>query len=204
VAPLCRVLTAVTSGVVTSDPTEAVAAAVHDVRGSVGSIRLALTSVLEEIDDPDVEFRRSMLAGAEAECRRLNASLTALPALVAAGVDSSQPAAADLVACLEAAREDAARRQVDVVVDASGPVQASVRSASITEALAALCVVVADGDGAVVVGAREEGGHAVVTVARADGSAVRWDRAVIRGLAESLGAEVAGGANGFGVIFPTT
>src|SRR4051794_23631307 len=103
-----------------TSPAEAMAAAVHDVRSSIGSIRLALTSVLD--DDEDAEFRRSMLSGAEEESRRLNASLTALPALVAAMTDVSEPAPVDLVAALRDAAESAKRREVDVRVEPSGPV----------------------------------------------------------------------------------
>lgn len=80
----------------TPDPVDAMAAAVHDVRGSIGSIRLALTSVLDEMADDADDFCRSMLTGAEAECRRLNASLTALPALVAAGTDKSDMSTVEL------------------------------------------------------------------------------------------------------------
>ena len=186
------------------DPVETMAAAVHDVRGSVGSIRLALTSVLDDIDDGDVEFRRSMLSGAEAECRRLNASLTALPAIVAAGVDSSAPAAVDLRPSLEAACEEAGRRQVNVKLGVAGRVAASVRAESLAPAIAALCIVVGDGDADVVVSASEDAGRARLTVARADGGQVRWDRAVIRGLADSIGADLVGGSDGVELLFERT
>lgn len=101
-----------------ASPADAIAAALHDIRSSVGSIRLALTSVLD--DEEDAEFRRTMLSSAEEESRRLNAALTALPALVAAATDSSTPVTFDLNGLLRQAADDAGRRQVEVQVGWQG------------------------------------------------------------------------------------
>jgi len=177
-------------------PAEAMAAAVHDVRSSVGSIRLAVTSVLE--DDEDADFRRTMLSGAEAETRRLNGALAALPALVAAMTDVSESAPVDLVAALRDAADSAKRREVDVSVEPSAPVHVRARAASLTEVLAAVCVLVADAGGDVVADAAGTRAR----IQRADGGAIRWDRALVHHLVGSVGAEVAGDSSGVELAFP--
>ncbi len=86
-------------------------------------------------------------------------------------------------------------------VDATRVGAVAARAASLAQGVAALCVVVGDGDGGVVVNVNELDGRTEVVVARADGGRVRWDRAVVRGLAESLGAELVGGADGVELSF---
>lgn len=83
----------------------------HDLRGSVGSIRLAITGVLDDGDD--ASFREVMLSSADEEARRLAAALGAVPALMTSAGELGSSELASLIA--EAA--DRARAEgVDVEV----------------------------------------------------------------------------------------
>lgn len=76
----------------------------HETRGAVGTIRLAMTTLLE--DGIDEATRVELVKAADTEAVRLVAELAALPALVAALVDDSAPAPVDLAAALRRINRD--------------------------------------------------------------------------------------------------
>lgn len=112
-------------------------AAVHDAKSSAGSIRLVLTTLLDEEDD-DREFLVSMLARADAETRRLAVQLDALPALVAALTDPSPSEQIDVAAATRRALSRARRSGIIVGGSVRGPMHVRGRFASTEKVIAVL------------------------------------------------------------------
>jgi signal transduction histidine kinase len=160
---------------------------VHDIRTSVGSVRLAVTSLLGEEDD-DPEYRRITLTAADDEVRRLNASLTAIPALTAAHADQGGEGAVPLASLMREAVREAGRRNVTVEVERSTRTRVQAK-ATAARTLGALLVVVDGGVGRVSVGIQKEAGHVIVRVFRSDGTAVIGGRCVVTELVRVLGIE---------------
>lgn len=169
-------------------PAELSSAAVHDVRGSVGSIRLAVTSVLADGDD-DAEFRQMMLTTIETETRRLDAALSGLQALTDALTDSEQPERVDLGEALRQAAAQAARRQVATDVESLDAMTVTARPAALRAVIAALLGIAADGAGSVILAAKERENDVVLRIARGDATAVASERALVRSLLAALDAE---------------
>lgn len=88
------------------NPTEVFAEAAHDLRGGLGSLRLVMSSLVED-DDP--QSRAGLLRLADDETVRLAAGLPALPALGLAATDQSEPTDVDLPAALAEAAVATAR-----------------------------------------------------------------------------------------------
>jgi hypothetical protein len=84
----------------------------HETRGSVGTIRLAMTTLLE--DGIDEATRVELVKAADTEAVRLVAELAAVPALVAALVDHSPPEPVDLTAALRRANREVSGLGVSV------------------------------------------------------------------------------------------
>jgi hypothetical protein len=167
-------------------PAELTSAAVHDVRGSLGSIRLAVTSLLA--DDDDAEFRKMMLDTVELETRRLDVALTGLQALTLALTDRRAVERVALGDALRAAAADAARRDVvtDLVGNADPPVVA--RPDALRAVLAALLAIVGNGESRVVAACEPSDGGAAVRMQRADGGPVMSERALVDSLLGAISA----------------
>ena len=156
---------------------------VHDLRSSLGSIRLVLTSVLDE-PDASIEDVRPLLVGAEAETRRLAATIAAVPALVEAAMDHERRVITDLGVVLDAAVADARRR--DVHVSVSGRPGQVALAPTAPGVLSALCGITAGDTNHVDLIVTPDG----LVLRRADGTAPRVDSAAVRHLASALGAAV--------------
>lgn len=72
----------------------------HDLRGAMGSLRLVISSLL---DEDEVEQRRLLLNLADEEVQRVAATASALPALAIAAADRSTPVSVDLDGAIAAA-----------------------------------------------------------------------------------------------------
>ena len=115
----------------------ATGAAVHDAKSSAGSIRLVVTTLLDEPDE-DREFLRSMLARADAETRRLAVQLDALPALVAALTDTSPIESLDIAHATRRALSRARRSGITVHGSVRGAMHVRGRLGSAEHVIAVL------------------------------------------------------------------
>lgn len=107
----------------------------HDIRGSVGSLRLVLGAVIDE-DDPT--SRAALIHAADDEARRLAAGLAALPALETALTDRTEPVALDLGDALRTAATVVSNYQASVDLHLSDPVVVRSRPAVLARTLPAL------------------------------------------------------------------
>ena len=118
----------------------------HDLRGVLGSMRLVITSAIDE-DDPGQ--RRTLLQLADDEAKRGAAGLAALPALALAFTgDDADPTAVDLPPALAAAAAAAGRYGATVNIVTSRPAQVTCRPDVLALALPALFLLAAGLDGA--------------------------------------------------------
>jgi hypothetical protein len=122
----------------------------HETRGAVGTIRLAMTTLLE--DGIDEATRVELVKAADTEALRLVAELAALPALVAALVDDAPPAPVDLSAALRRINRDLSG--LGVAVRARGRTPLVVLGDANFEAVLAALVRVSIAAGATEVSAR--------------------------------------------------
>ena len=166
------------------DVTAAVRDVVHDLRSSLGSIRLVLTSALDEPDD-ELPAVRPLLVGAEAEARRLAAALAAISALVETGV-AAPPGPVDCADLFDAAAADALRRDARVNVGRH-PGQVVVPG-SAAVVLGALCSIVAGEGASVDLTSEVEDGRVIVSLSTVDAPLPRLPNAAVRHLASALGA----------------
>lgn len=90
----------------------------HDLRGAMGSLRLVVSSLL---DEGDPESRRLLLNLADEELRRVAAAAGALPALAVAATDRSEPVSLELEGALADAVTTAARYGVRATRLGSAP-----------------------------------------------------------------------------------
>lgn len=120
---------------------EVIADITHDARGAVGTIRLAVTTLLET--DNDAALREQLLRAVDEEAGRLVAELSAAPALVAASLDTSLATPVDLIAALDAAATALRTADVIVRVTAAGPLLVRAREDTLVEVLTALLRVAA-------------------------------------------------------------
>lgn len=122
------------------------AAAVHDIIGVLGTVRLAVSAARSEFD---AAFRDSLLDSAEAEVRRLVGLVAAVPVL--AGADrpgeTMSVAVAELVAT---AAQQARRRGVDVALGTADVERLECRR-SLGEAVGALALIASAGGSPVTV-----------------------------------------------------
>lgn len=112
----------------------------HDLRGSVGSLRLVLTMLL---DDDRLADQRPLLAAADDEVRHVAAELAALPALAVAVSDHGAALEMDLTEALHAAAASARRHEVAVALQDDPPLVVRARPHVIERALPALLVLAA-------------------------------------------------------------
>lgn len=108
----------------------------HDALGALGTIRLAVTTLLEH--GADADLRMQLLTAADAEAVRVVADLSAVSAVVAVCSDDSAVAPVDLAGALHAARQEVLGFGVDVHVKAEPPLLTLARPNSVAAALAAL------------------------------------------------------------------
>ncbi|HVE93939.1 MAG TPA: hypothetical protein VNB24_03390 [Acidimicrobiales bacterium] len=127
---------------------EAFAEFAHDLRGAMGSLRLVMSSL---VDEDDAEQRRVFLTMAEDEVQRVAVTATALPALGAAASDQSTPVAVDLSAALADAAAGALRYGVRATVQSGEPTQVLSRPDVLALVLPAVFQLAAGTSGATVV-----------------------------------------------------
>jgi hypothetical protein len=110
---------------------DVVSDAVHELRGTIGSIRLLITSLIDDGDDP--EYRMSMLTKADAEVLRLSHAVGALPALIRATTDLTPTEPVDL---------EAACAKAGIRVEGASGVVVMARSLYLADVLSSMCGVV--------------------------------------------------------------
>ena len=139
---------------------EVFAEVAHDLRGALGSLRLVMSSL---VDDDDPVRQRELLRLADEETRRIALGLAALPALGLAATDDSDPVAVDLVSLLDAAVQDTARYGATVSLARVSPVEVTCRPAVLALVLPALFVLASGMSGATVVSAEAGPGWVCVS-----------------------------------------
>lgn len=112
----------------------------HDLRGALGSLRLVMSSL---VDDDDASNRGQMLVLADAETQRIAAGLAALPALGLAATEDTPPVIVDLVGALNAAASEAARYGARVSVRALPAIHVTCRASVLALVLPALFLLAA-------------------------------------------------------------
>ena len=163
----------------------AVAELVHEVRGAAGSVRLALTTLLEAGDDP--ELRRELLESADGETRRLLRRLSLITPVVACLTANGRAESVQLRPALRSARRRprvGAGRQVTMRV--SGEPVGACPQAALEQGLVALVGAVAAGEWSSIKAHADDGAVVVVLPARAS---IRETREFSAAMAGAVGAE---------------
>lgn len=155
---------------------------VHDARGSLGSIRLSIDSLLE--DDGDLDFRRLMLRAVDTETRRLAACLDALPATLIE--PSAVPEEIDLVVASSHAARRASETGLSVRLSAPANfvVSTPLEPADVGEGLLATLRLAAGAKAALDVEVGRDGNEVVIS------GGERWPMAahLLHRLSTALGA----------------
>jgi hypothetical protein len=167
-------------------PVNAMADVAHDARGAVGTIRLAVTALLDIGDDAAV--RDELLGSVAEEASRLALELAALAPLVGALTDRAKPAPVDIVEVLRRAGADVAGEPVLLVL---------ARPTSLDAALAALLALV----GATT--AEIDDVTAPATVRLPGARLPRPDSRLVDYLVRGIGATSRPGVDGLTLEFPT-
>lgn len=115
---------------------DAVDAITHEARGALGTIRLVVTTLLDNPPD-DADTRNRLLRAADSEALMLVADLAALSSLVTALTVQGPPREIDITDALRDAARDLAATGVAVEVDAPAPLRINGTEA-FTPAFAAL------------------------------------------------------------------
>lgn len=112
----------------------------HDIRGSLGSLRMVCNLLR---DEPGLGEHRGLLASAENEIHRLAAGLVALPALAAAAAEADEPTDVDLAPEVRDAVAVAAQHGEPVRADGIPDIRVRARPAALRRGLPALLVLAA-------------------------------------------------------------
>lgn len=165
--------------------------AAHDLRGGLGSLRLVMSSL---VDDDDPSSRAALLRLADEEAVRLAAGLAALPALGLAATDRSEPTEIDLRDALAEAAVATTRHGGRVDIGDVPPVRVFARLEVTTLVLPALFMLACGTEGSTSVSAQLVLGRVVISCT----GATLWPQArhLVPRLAEAAGGKAAEIASG--------
>lgn len=171
--------------------TEVFSEAAHDLRGGLGSLRLVMSSL---VDDDDPQSRAGLVRMADDETVRLAAGLLALPALGLAATDQSEPTDVDLSAALTEAALATARHGGRVEVGDVPSVRVIARHEVMALVLPALLLLACGVEGTTLVRVELQDTRVAISCT----SAPLWPQArhLVPRLAEAVGGAAAVSSSG--------